>query len=243
VYVPVILGLTVLSMEHHSKAMIFKGLKTGIFQLTPVIKETPPKDQPDETGVTPQQHEELSRSATKGNVAAIRELFDYGERTYKLGHYEKAAAIYKDAAICFRLEAFRRRTDAEDANSRAKNQAKRIAVLTEALKRKHDFSRILVIHQRKNVSSQDVHSVLYEKIFPNSDYSVLLDDLFAAFIDAGYQFSAPGNSFPRLIWFLVSCTLGAAEIDPYKCRFLSDPLVGIPFEKLMATVLENASFD
>jgi len=68
-----------------------------------------------------------------------------------------------------------------------------------------------------------------------------LDDLYVAFIDRGYQFSAPGNSYPRLIWYLVSCALGASRIDSQSSHFLNDPIIGLLFEKLLKVVLAKVA--
>ena len=48
----------------------------------------------------------VSEGATRGNVASIEELMKIATELYEEKNFNLAAETFKDAAICYRIEAF-----------------------------------------------------------------------------------------------------------------------------------------
>ena len=65
------------------------------------------------------EYKELVRSSTKGDKAALKALFSLGESALAEKDVEKAAAVFRDSAISYRIAAYGDRIEAEQAAGKA----------------------------------------------------------------------------------------------------------------------------
>jgi len=243
-FLNLVVGLTAVAKASNARTKLGAKLPLELVEVVPDFSSSKPRlierdesQKSDEKSIV-----DLSRLALRGDVEAIRALLAEGEALLDKGEAREAAVMLKDAAICFRIEAFRQRTRADDASATLRRQKKQLQSLSDWVRSHRDRSQLLSDYKVSGITEKEVHVLLYHHVYPDSEYRELLDDLYVAFIDRGYQFSAPGNSYPRLIWYLVSCALGASSIDSQSRHFLNDPTIGLLLEKLLKVVLAKVAF-
>lgn len=68
-----------------------------------------------------ERYEQLSKLAIKGDVDALRELFDLAEQYQGNMFFPEATVAFREVAIAYRISAFRNLVQAEDAERRVQS--------------------------------------------------------------------------------------------------------------------------
>ncbi len=177
--------------------------------------------------------EKISQRATRGDVVAMKDLMELASEFYDTGDFAKAAEIFEDAARCYRIDVGRQRGQGifdSPSFMRSERFRKYFADwIADSDEFKGDVGKVTPT----DLTDNKVREILYSKVITDSKNEDLLDDLFFALEKAGYQFSAPGNSFHRLLWYYVCVALGVSNGDRRKMRYLEKPEVGVLFLALL----------
>ena len=85
------------------------------------------------TNLMSKAYEELVRASTKGDKKATEELFTIGEDFFIENNPVKAAEVFKDAAIAYRIAAFRNAAQLEASQGEAKQLLEDLDIFREWL--------------------------------------------------------------------------------------------------------------
>lgn len=184
---------------------------------------------------------DLSKRADKGDKEALRELFALAERLQGAGNLDEAVATYRDAAIAYRISAFRNLARAEEAESKVAWNLKVCALYRSWIKKNANGLR------KPPFSVQDIsHESVVEAVKAlrsDSTFAFHFAYLQTTLEALGVSISSPGSTVWRHVVSLLSCLfgIGGAE-DLYKLRsapLLDEVAVQIALEPIADYVLQR----
>ena len=123
----------------------------------------------DKTGLE-ERLKKVSQEATRGNVASIEELMKIATELYKEKNFNLAAETFKDAAICYRIEAFRQRTKAEGSKRKNDSEERPTTLLSDWIKDSKEFKTSVPAWDGREISASEIYEVLVNDIFLDPEH-------------------------------------------------------------------------
>ncbi|MBM3359464.1 MAG: hypothetical protein FJY54_17275 [Betaproteobacteria bacterium] len=177
---------------------------------------------------------DLLQPATKGDRLAIKALMDLGDSHLKEGDLKSAAQAFKEAAISYRIDAFRQKANYEEEHAQSRW---RLEIVEQI------FVRWLEAHPdsvpRKRPEILDIPWERLIEMFRTNELegvSTAIDYLYQTLTSMGFEFYSPGGSVLRRIVELLRA-FGGAEVG-WAEQFLNDVRVRIALDQLTDRVLE-----
>jgi len=155
-------------------------------------------------------YKELSRRATKGDKEALRELFALGQKHEVEHRFEDATAVFRDAAISYRISAFRNLARAEDAESRAAELATVGDIYRRWIEENPKGMRELP-RPASIIDSEYILRVLKDDLSRERFFVEVLYFLEDTLAKLGMEFYSPGGSVLRRVWQLLGEVFGLSS--------------------------------
>lgn len=172
--------------------------------------------------------EELIRRAAKGDRQALDALFNAAKDAEANARFQDAAYLYREAAISFRIAAFRERAQKEEAESRVRSSTACIALIENVLS---STGTIPLLQPRvKQFDREAIREVVVEDaVFANGTRDVLplLEERLSAL---GVQFFSPGGSIERKLTVLLWTLFAGVTPTSEHALWQKDPLVRLLVE-------------
>lgn len=171
---------------------------------------------------------DLMHAATKGDRQAIEGLMDLGESYLKEGDPTNAAQAFKEAAISYRIDAFRRNTNYEterEQNRWALEVIERIFISWFKAN-----SHSIPSKRPEILDIPDARLIEMLRSSEHQEISVVLVFLEQTLQSMGVHFYSPGGSSVRRIHQLLRA-FGGNE-DDWAKQFLSDVRVRLAIDQL-----------
>ena len=144
------------------------------------------------------QNDALIRSATKGDNESLRKLFALGEQLLIQGNLEEAAKIFRESAICYRIEAFRNSALYQDTERRERELKSYIDRYNEWFDRQEAIFDPLP-RFCDGITRNIIITIMRDEIREDDSMQQLLYFIVSALVKHGATFSSPGASDLRQI--------------------------------------------
>lgn len=165
-------------------------------------------------------YEALSRRATKGEQDALRDLFSLAETLGEKGQIAEAMQAFKDAAIAFRIAAFRNLARAEEAEKSAHEWAQVVDQYLAWIDENPSGLRRMP-RSEPSVDSQFIRRLVMGELQADDRCMKLFIALERELKRAGMEFYSPGGSPLRRICILLDRAFGLEPQEPELDLFLS----------------------
>ena len=182
---------------------------------------------------TVDSYDEVSRLATKGDRDAQNRLMEWAEAYLEAGDTARAAEVFREAAICYRIAAFRARTEVGEAGQKQWRAEAMTRMVLQWAQECMDAGR-LPEHSCPGITGEQVRDIVIDELMSDWHYSWVFLQLQRRLQGRGIEFFSPGGSIQRHVWVLVECILGLRRDFPedywlYQryadIRVLVDPIV------------------
>ena len=200
----------------------------------------------DKTGLE-ERLKKVSQGATRGNVGSIEELMKIATELYEEKNFNLAAETFKDAAVCYRIEAFRRKTKAEDIERKLDSKNEGSAYLKDWVKHSEEYKNF---DPSRNCPDVDIDLLemrdLVFDIFDNPDFHDLERQLRNGFRKYGSGVFHKAISV-WVLGVLSSSTMSYKGIIPYGPytktyeRIEKDLVFGVALRQLIEIVKSKLS--
>jgi len=158
------------------------------------------------------EHDELIRRATKGDKVAMEELFTIGEGLVAQQRFQDAATAFRDAAISYRISAFRNMTHAQDANGRAHWMALVRDIYADWIENNPQGFRALP-RQVPGIEYDCIRQVVVDQLLAEEHFIKLFRFLEDTLSKLGMQFYSPGGSIQRRVVQLLGEAFGLSDAN------------------------------
>lgn len=147
------------------------------------------------------EYEALSRRATKGDKQALADLFALAESYQAQDRVKEAMTTYRDAAISYRIAAFRNLSLAESAGERLNWEARIQDIYRQWIDDNPSGIRSFP-YDRLGIDRDRMNAIVLRQISQDPRFMFLMSYLEDVLSRLGMEFSAPGGTIERRI-----CTL------------------------------------
>lgn len=177
-------------------------------------------------------YEELIRLSTKGDEKALEDLFNLAERLSAKKKYEESTKAFHDAAISYRIAAFRNSGLAESANGEIYWLNEEIKLMKRWIELNPSGLRPLPRVIEGITNEKIILEILKNEIWTDNQLSTHIQLLEIALQNTGMEFYSPGGSSLRRILQLMT---GYYGISPSSSSL---PEIQIYFNQQAAQYLE-----
>jgi hypothetical protein len=148
------------------------------------------------------EYQALTRDAVKGYKQSLKELFLFGEKLLAVGRFEEAASVFREAAICYRISAFRNSAATEDAEGHI-NQRQLIIDQYHTWVEKHQSSFSPLPRIVDGMTFEFIRTTVLNAIEEDGHMFQIMRFTCIAFENHGMEWFGPGGSQQRsIIWQL-----------------------------------------
>lgn len=173
-------------------------------------------------------YQELIRFSTKGDKQALEELFALAEKLSAEKNHEEASKVFREAAISYRISAFRNSGLTGEANGKVYWLNKEIELIKHWLEANPTGLRSLP-RIVEGMTKKFILEVLRDEVWPDSQFEGLIPLIESALQNNGAEFSSPGGSSLRQIISLMIAyfglnAYGSATLDLLEVRIGMDQL-------------------
>ena len=187
-----------------------------------------------------ESYEELSRHATKGDENALRKLFCLAQEREAENNFQDATVTFRDAAISYRISAFRNLARAEDAESRVVWLSEERDIYKRWISANPNGLRELP-YCAPDVTSGRIWSIVIAQLSNEKSFIpvfMLLEESLSAM---GMEFSSPGGSIQRRVCRLLEEVFGLQSVaEP---EYLGDLSVRVGLDLLADEVAKRCRTD
>ncbi len=180
----------------------------------------------------------ISRRATSGSRDAMKSLIEAGQLLQQHGRYAEASEVLLDAARCFRIDSFRARTCAEEAESKINELSNRLSLIESWSLRNRDVLRPRP-QSRPDLSESDFMSLIERTLSSKNDFCIVADRLIDQFWAQGYQFSSPGNSPRRVLFQILLSAFSYRELNHGSTKILCRPETRLLYDELVDMTMQE----
>ena len=175
----------------------------------------------------------ISRS-TAGDRNALDELFEMAKKAEEGGRHAESSRLFREAAISFRISAFRERAHREHAENTAKSVAAELKLITRIL----DLTGFVQNLDRSamTIDQELVRKLVVEDIRFDESTAGIFPLLARRLAERGMHFSSPGGSIQRkltvFLWSVYSDFTRNAEREIW----LQDSVVRLAVHYIMSII-------
>lgn len=180
-------------------------------------------------------YRELIRLSTKGDQQALDDLFALAEKLTAEKKHEEAAKVFRESAISYRISAFRNSALSESSNGKVYWLNEEIKLIKHWIQLNPSGLRPLPRKIDGLISEKIILEILKNEIWPDSQFSSLIQLLETALQNNGMEFYSPGGSSLRRILQLMETYFGINEF----CGTYLDYLDVRIYIDLLANEVEN----
>ena len=157
----------------------------------------------DKTGLE-ERLKKVSQEATRGNVDSIEELMKIASDLYEEKNFNLAAETFKDAAICYRIEGFRRKTKADSLEQSVGFAKEEIAKLKDWIKRSEQYKNFAPRWHGPKIEAKVIHDLFHNYIFVDPDCDELITKVKEGILRSSIELHWPGYTLEKVIirWVL-----------------------------------------
>lgn len=177
-------------------------------------------------------YEELIRLSTKGDEKALEDLFNLAEKLSVKKKHEESTKAFRDAAISYRIAAFRNSGLAESAKGEVYWLNEEIKLMKRWIEINPSGLRPLPRLVEGITSENIILEILKNEIWTDNQFSILIQFLETALQKIRIEFYSPGGSSLRKILQLMNGYFG---ISPSSSSL---PEIQIYFNQQAAQYLE-----
>lgn len=181
-------------------------------------------------------YEELSRRATKGDDSALRELFTLAEQREGEKDFQGAIVAFRDAAIAYRISAFRNLARANDAES-SEAWSSAVRDLYKWWIDANPSGLRELPYSAPNITYDCIRSVVVDQLLGEEFFIPIFVFLEDSLTEMGMQFYSPGGSIQRRACQLVGEVFGLGYGE--KSEYLSDQSVRIALDFIVDEVAKR----
>lgn len=159
-----------------------------------------------------EHYEELVRRATKGDKVAMDELFAIAEDLLAQQRFQDAAKAFRDAAISYRISAFRNLAHGQAADGRAQWMASVRDIYANWIDQNPRGFRTLP-REASGIEDDCIRRVVVEQLLTEKQFINLFRFLEDTLFELGMQFYSPGGSVQRCVIQLLGEAFGLYSAD------------------------------
>ncbi|MFC1665589.1 hypothetical protein ACFL17_08185 [Pseudomonadota bacterium] len=182
------------------------------------------------------QYDELSRRATKGDKDALRELFTLAEQEEGKKKFKEATVVFRDAAIAYRISAFRNLARAEDAESHAAWLATQQSIYRKWIDENPNGLRELP-YPASGVTRGCIQKVVFGPLSHEESFSNLFLFLEESLSEIGMEFFSPGGTVQRRVCTLLGEVFGLGGVR--QSQYLLNTAVRIGLDAMADEIIKR----
>lgn len=181
-----------------------------------------------------EHYQELCRLSTKGGKEALSELFALGERLEAEEKYQEATVAFRDAAISYRISAFRNSGHAEDALRRERYLIETLNIFTKWIENHPDgFCKL------PYCESEIGYDFIRDTVIGNLDeFDWVMTLLEKRLSELDMVFYSPGGSIQRRVCQFLDIVFNNNENNRLR-TYLNDSTVRVFVDTVADTVADR----
>lgn len=156
------------------------------------------------------EHNELIHRAAKGDKVAMEKLFAMGEDLVVQQRFQDATTAFREAAISYRISAFRNLAHAEDADRRARWMASARDIYADWIEKNPQGFRALP-RQAPGVDFDGMRDVILNEMLHEERFDKIFYFLENTLHELGMPFFMPGGSIERQVIYLLGEAFGLSS--------------------------------
>ncbi len=181
-----------------------------------------------------EQYQELCRLATKGNAKALSNLFSLGEKLEAEKKFQEATVAFRDAAISYRISAFRNSGHTEDALVREQYLIETLNIFRKWIENHPDGFRKLPYFE-----SEIGYDFIRDTVIGNLDeFDWVMTLLKKRLLELNMEFYSPGGSIQRRVCQFLDIVFNNSENDRLR-TYLNDFTVRVFVDAVADAVAER----
>jgi hypothetical protein len=184
-----------------------------------------------------EHYEEISRLATKGDANALRDLFKIAEGHESEECFQKATISFRDAAIAYRISAFRNLARAEEAEQQVAQLSVNCDVYKKWIESNPNGMRKLP-YQIPGITTQHIKKVVVDQLVKDESFAPIFKFLYYSLSALEMEFFSPGGTLQRRAYWLVGEVFGFEGRED-AAKFLNDISVRVCLDLLADEVVRR----